>query len=378
MGPAAAVGFRFPHQDPESIARGNAFVATADNPSAVYYNPAGITQLEGQHVSAGLYLASMGIDFDAAGGGSARAGSEVQFVPQLHYVLSPKESRWSFGLGINAPYGLGIDYGRSTPFSTIATEATLVYLSFNPVVAYEICPTLSVAAGPTINYSDAELRNEPGVEFKFEGNGWDPGFNLGLLWQPCEQWSFGLMYRSQTKINFDGDSELKGVAAARATEAEVVFPRYLDLGASWRPNEKWNLEFNIDWTDWDAVNITTFKGTFPVDTEFPFNYKSSFMYEFGATRYFEDGWFLSAGYVYSENSVPDETLSPFNPDANLHLASIGFGRRGEHWSWALGYHFAHNPGRTVTLGPTNLFGQSANGDWKIFNHGLNAALRYTF
>ena len=102
MGPAAAVGFRFPHQDPESIARGNAFVATADNPSAVYYNPAGITQLEGQHVSAGLYLASMGIDFDAAGGGSARAGSEVQFVPQLHYVLSPKESRWSFGLGINA------------------------------------------------------------------------------------------------------------------------------------------------------------------------------------------------------------------------------------------------------------------------------------
>ncbi|MGV3756131.1 MAG: hypothetical protein ACO1QS_12175 [Verrucomicrobiota bacterium] len=41
---AHAVAFRLPNQDPEGIARGNAFVATADNPSAIYYNPAGITQ----------------------------------------------------------------------------------------------------------------------------------------------------------------------------------------------------------------------------------------------------------------------------------------------------------------------------------------------
>src|SRR5213596_3716802 len=53
-----AVGFRLPNQDPEGIARGNAFVATADNPSAIYYNPAGITQLEGQQFRAGLYVIS--------------------------------------------------------------------------------------------------------------------------------------------------------------------------------------------------------------------------------------------------------------------------------------------------------------------------------
>src|SRR5947207_3345244 len=46
-----AVGFRMPNQDPEGIARGNAFVATADNPSAIYYNPAGITQLEGDQLN---------------------------------------------------------------------------------------------------------------------------------------------------------------------------------------------------------------------------------------------------------------------------------------------------------------------------------------
>src|SRR5215475_13415471 len=47
------VGSRIPNQDAEAIGRGNAFAATADNPSALYYNPAGITQLEGNNVQLG-------------------------------------------------------------------------------------------------------------------------------------------------------------------------------------------------------------------------------------------------------------------------------------------------------------------------------------
>ena len=61
-----AVGFRLPNQDPEGIARGNAFAATADNPSAIYYNPAGITQLQGQQARVGLYAISTGVDYKPA------------------------------------------------------------------------------------------------------------------------------------------------------------------------------------------------------------------------------------------------------------------------------------------------------------------------
>src|SRR5688500_17253838 len=42
---AFALGIRIADQDARATARGNAFTATADNPSAIYYNPAGITQL---------------------------------------------------------------------------------------------------------------------------------------------------------------------------------------------------------------------------------------------------------------------------------------------------------------------------------------------
>src|SRR3990170_4038794 len=52
------LGFRIPNQDAEAIARGNAFVATADNPAAIYYNPAGITQLEGHTAQFGIHSLS--------------------------------------------------------------------------------------------------------------------------------------------------------------------------------------------------------------------------------------------------------------------------------------------------------------------------------
>jgi long-chain fatty acid transport protein len=38
------LGIALPDQDAFATARGNAFVATANDPAAVYYNPAGISQ----------------------------------------------------------------------------------------------------------------------------------------------------------------------------------------------------------------------------------------------------------------------------------------------------------------------------------------------
>src|SRR5215210_4145896 len=79
-GESFAVGFRLPNQDPEGIARGNAFAATADNPSAIYYNPAGITQIEGHELSVGLYLISADTHFTQAGSG-AKAKTDAEFQP---------------------------------------------------------------------------------------------------------------------------------------------------------------------------------------------------------------------------------------------------------------------------------------------------------
>ena len=95
---AGALGFRIPNQDASAIARGNAFVATADDPSAIYYNPAGITQLEGQHIQAGslLYLGIYG-DYESPSGTSIHNHPEVLAAPTLHTPSHPKACRCHSG-----------------------------------------------------------------------------------------------------------------------------------------------------------------------------------------------------------------------------------------------------------------------------------------
>ena len=82
-----ALGFRIPNQDASAIARGNAFVATADNPSAIYYNPAGITQLEGNNVQIGV-LNYFGINtyYQSTAGIDSHTDFEDVPVPQLYYT----------------------------------------------------------------------------------------------------------------------------------------------------------------------------------------------------------------------------------------------------------------------------------------------------
>lgn len=372
-----AVGFRLPNQDPEAIARGNAFAATADNPSAIYYNPAGITQLEGNHLRAGVYLLSTGVTYSSPAG-TAEADSDFQPVPQLYYVCSPAESQFSFGLGMYAPYGLAMDWGQNTPFSTLAEKGQILYACFNPVVAWQVHPTLSIAIGPTINYSKAEFERSiglgPGDRFIFKGDGVAYGFNAGIRWQPMEQLAFGVNYRSETEVEYEGRSALIPYAPQTPTHGPLVYPQFVVVGVSYRPTKNWNFEFNVDWTEWSKVNDIVFNGTAFGNVALPLNLKSSLMYEFGITRQFGNGYFGSIGYFYSENSFPDLNFNPILPDSNLHLGSIGFGHRGERWEWAAAYHFGYNPERIVSGSLPGL----ADGRYEILNHAFNIAVTFKF
>ena len=71
------------------------------------------------------------------------------------------------------------------------------------------------------------------------------------------------------------------------------------------------------------------------------------MYEFGVTRYFDDGWHVSAGYVYNQNSVPDAYYSPLAADMNRHFFSLGAGRKGKRFDFDVTYQFGYGPARTV-------------------------------
>ena len=394
----SANGFRLASQDGFASARGEAFVATADNPSAIYYNPAGITQLQGNNIRGGIYGIHLNQTYMPTNGAfnagnTYRNSDDLAAVPQGFYVYTPKNSPMSFGLGLYAPYGGSINWPDDTGFQTVATHGSLEYLRFNPVIAFQFFPGFSLAGGAMADYGNIDLESKlssfpsPYANFyRFKGDGWTAGYNLGLLWQPVEQVSVGATFRSTTTITMQGHTEFEWLTAGipyttLPAHADFKFPMTAVFGLSYRPTPKWNLEFDADYTDWTSFGTVIIKqqGTpppgFAQNPALTLNWQASWMYEFGATRYFDDGWHLSAGYVYNENSVPDDFYSPLAADMNRHFFSIGAGRKGKRFDFDLTYQFGYGPAHTVTGSTPSsvsglIGGQSADGTYKFLSQAV--------
>jgi len=382
------LGFRIPNQDASAVARGNAFVATADNPSAIYYNPAGITQLEGQNIQIGA-LNYFGINtyYESPSGSDNNTDFEDIPVPQLHYTYTPKDCPFSFGLGAYAPFGLGVEWPQDTPFRSIAIESRLQYLTLNPVIAWKILPGLSIAAGPNINYSELKVTRglvTPTDQFEFKGDDFSFSFNAGILWQPHPQWSFGANYRSAATMDYSGHSTYNpGIAIPSApTTAAFKYPQIISGGVSFRPTTNWNVEVNVDYTDWNTLNTVVLEGTsaiFGFNLTQQFDWQASWFAELGVTRSLENGWFVSGGYFFSSVTAPSSTYTPAVPDTGLHVGSIGVGRQGEKWRWAAALQIIAGPNREISDSQPNPFtGESANGKYQLIVPALSVTLARHF
>ena len=403
--PAFGAGFDLPDQDAFAIGRGMAVAATADNPSAIYYNPAGITQLEGHQVRVGVYGLNLRSRYRSPSTGrSFDNEKDLHAIPQFYYTYGPKDSRWSFGLGLYAPFGLSSEWPDDTGFRTVATQGEVRYYTVNPVVAWEVAPGWSLGAGITINYAELDLRQglvwpgQPLDLFAFRGDGWDVGYNMGLRWQVHEKVVIGVSFRSTTTVELDGHSRAynladfpPGVGMVPAfpeqrwsAEADWPFPLKAIFGLSWRPSPEWNLEFNADYTGWNRLRTATLHqgggvpGLIPSTVPLRLEWEGSWYYEFGVTRYFSGGWHVSAGYIWNENSVPEATYSPLVADLNRHFGSVGVGWRGERVALDVAYQFGYGPARTVSGSVPSGTGQSADGRYRFLSHALAVSMGWRF
>jgi len=379
--PASASGTRVGFKDAFAMARGNAFVATADNPSAVYYNPAGLTQLSGQRLSASAYYVSLQSDYHNAAS-SASMSDDFHTVPQFFYSYKPSEARWAFGAGVYAPFGLSTEWAPNSPLRTFALKNEQTYLTFNLSAAYEVSPKFSIGGGITYNRVSTELSRAIGVFgpddlFRFKGDGHAVGYTIGALWKPAPEHSFGISYQAHTSVKMSGTTDTIPLATAEPSDATFVFPEVLILGYSYRPTPQWNLEVNLDWTNWnrlDTVTINKASGSVPL----PFNWESGFLYEFGVTRYLTSNWNVSAGYLYTENSTPDSTYTPAVPDANRNFYSLGIGYNAGSIGANLAWHHAHSSPRTVTGSPPSLIGATADGTYDNAIDAFSLSLEWRF
>jgi len=402
-----ANGLRLVSQDGFASARGEAFVATADNPSAIHYNPAGISQLDGAQLRCGLYGIHLDPTFRPPESASNRGQryhiqDRLAGAPGFFATHTLAGRRLGVGLGLYAPYGGDMRWPQDTGFRTVALAGALRYVTFHPVAALQLSPALALGGGVMVNYADLEweqglLRNyRPPYanSFRFHGDGWSAGYNLGLLCQPHPRVALGLTFRSAAAITFTGHTEFEQfpviAATRRSARCELQFPLGAAFGISYRPTPRWNLECDADYTDWGSFGTTTIHQQppappWPVQADIPvtFGWQPSWMYSCGVTRYLRGGWHVSVGYVFNENSVPDAHYTPLAADLDRHFLSAGAGRRGRRWDFDVVYQFGYGPAHRVSGSqpsstPGQFAGQNADGVYDFISHAILLTLGMRF
>jgi long-chain fatty acid transport protein len=378
---AHALGIRLFDHDAYATARGEAFVATADNASALYYNPAGLTQLRGHNLRGSVYTVDAEAGYQQAGTGR-RWETDNSFtpLPGLFYAWSPEDGKLPFAVGVAyyMPFGLSMEWPDNAPFRAVTTRGALECHTFSSAIAWRIMDGLSIAAGPAFHYAKADLSRglvAVGDEFRFRGDGTDWGAAAGILWQPAAEHSFGFSYRSETKFTLSGRSRTQpALLPVQNASVDLRLPPVFVAGYSFRPTTNWNFEVDLDWTRWSDIKTPVLRqASGPI--ALPLEWDDSWAVEAGATRFLAHGLRVSAGYVYLENSAPTRTYSPLVPDQDLHVFSAGVGGGRGMISWDLTYQFTIGPGRDVR---NSVNGPTVSGQYTFTAHAISLAVGLKF
>ncbi len=387
-GSAWALGFRNADQGARATGQAEAFVAQADDASAIYYNPAGLTQVKGSQFTSGLYLNFPNAEFHPAGGGEIKARDDMYLLPHFYAASDFGAAKWRFGLGFNIPFGNSMTWGNDNQLSVLVDKSEMAVYALTPTVAYQINDQLSLGVGLNIYYGDLMSRFRysfvPAANFEFKGDGMAVGATVGLLWKPHWRHSFGVVYRSPFKIDFEGNATVTPAilpdSGPSPANFEMDFPQSVAVGYAFRPTEKWKLEVDIEWTNWDTLNTVALHSPNPYVALDPrsnvaFNWKDSFFYEFGTEYQINDTWVVRAGYLFSENTVPTSTFGPNLPDSDRHVFSAGVGFRFKQLQIDLCYQYSLSTDRTVTGSTGSPY---VDGEWSSHGHAIMTTSTFRF
>jgi long-chain fatty acid transport protein len=356
----------------EGSARGNALgglTGSADDPAAIFFNPAGITQLDGVHLMAGVSLINPSANMDVTsiyGGSTVGASYEDNWFtpPHIYYTRQLNQKLW-LGLGLYSRFGLGSEFqpGWEGRYSNVNTN--IETLSFNTNLAVKIDDKLSIAFGLTYMWLNAEFDldidasrfmvnpnyNNPAtstfdVRQVIEGQSFGYGYNLAVHFRPVDKWSFGLSYISEVQHDVDeGVAHFTKPAAPLPptwfVDSNVVvdtidLPSFLFLGTTYKFSDKMTLSAGAIQTGWSSLQQLVFNYETPflvipglglsLDTvSRDLNWKDVWRYHFGAEHHLgKDRSFLWS-YSYDESPIPDSTVSYLLPANNRNLIGLGYG-----------------------------------------------------
>lgn len=396
-----------------ALGMGNAFAAEASDISAITFNPAGLTQLKATEFSLGTTMQLSSTEYTSSSGVNDKTKDQTFYTPNLYFYTPTKNM--GIGLGVTSPFGLGIEWSDISPLRFVSTKSKLDVVNINPTLSFEINSVFSVGIGadyfnsPNVeigNKLDVALLNtnlgapdtasEGDAVLKGEGDGW--GYNLGLLYLPSPKHKIGLAYRSEVKVNYEGEVRLSGLSGASETvfggsnyrnniSTEITYPQIITLGYAYKIKDNWTIEGDIEWTGWSSYkeqNIR-YSETDPTRSAIlntgnptPKEWNDVFSYAIGTEYILENDISLRAGYFFFNSPVPDKTFDPSLPDSDVHGIALGAGYPFRSFIIDLAYQGLFPEKRNVNNDVGASAGTTVDGEYKTVLHyvGLNITYRF--
>jgi long-chain fatty acid transport protein len=357
-GPGYGSGFALYEAGARSSALAGAVVARADDLSAIFYNPAGLVQLPGFRVMGGFsaimpraeivtHLGPISINNELQSG--------VLFAPHFFTSYQLTDRLW-LGVGLNSPYGLGIQYNTDWPGSINIIRATITSLNLNPTLSVKLTDYLSFGAGLDIMYFQLNLKRVLPLPLAgpqaldLQGSSWGLGFNLGLLLKPADYLSLGVSYRSQVRQQVDGSARFRPFLALDSdASGSIMLPDMIFAGIAVRPMKNLSVEGGIIWTHWELFRRLDIKfdnalGTLSENKNWHNTWRGQIGVEYQALSWLA----LRAGYAFENEPMRNRYADYLVPSIGLrHNLSVGTGFRWRDMTLDLAYVMVLIPDRTI-------------------------------
>ncbi len=412
---ASASGFGLFQHGARAIGQAGAFTARASDPSAMTYNPAAITKLNGLQIEAGLDMNNPTISYDSPTG-SFQARHIIQFPPALYVTWRPKSGPFAFGLGYDSPFDDSLWWDQALfpgRFITRLTEIRIYEL--HPVVAYDLGEGWSVAAGFRYAFGNID-RDTNGIETVLAGPPVGPVTSVPLeiqrnatanvnatAWDvsvhyAAPVWGWGGVFRSAESLKGNGDVTYKplnvpGGIPGLDTALQTTFskggvresfeiPREVRGGIWYAPYPELRIELDASFQSWSSLTATDITYTpnpfnpFTQTETIPRDWKDTTGLRLGVEGNVTDNFLLFGGVAHEESPVPDRTIEPGFPYGDFMVYAAGFTYNFPQISFdmAYSYHAFDNrqaanqepqyPGRTGTYsGRDQVFGITAR--WRF-------------
>jgi len=401
--PAYPSGFQVMTQAGRATGMGLAFAGVADDPSAIFYNPAGIAFQDHFAVMGGATILSREKgDFAGANpypgvGSFGTIDKQVFALPNL-FIVVPLTTELKFGLAVDAPYGLGLRWNLPEVWSGrfISQNAVIKTTDINPVFSYKLFPQLAISAGAVYRFSGLQLERNQAATNPFTGaqvdvahaklysnltsNGaW--GWNVGILWKPVPAIGVGAAYRSKITVDYDGTATvtqrftgnpvLDAIVAQTAplgvhpVKSSIAFPASLNTGVGVDLGGGFLLSAEADWTEWSsfaALNIVFPDGALP-NISRQTAWTDSWAYRAGLEKKF-GAWALRVGYYYDNTPQPTRDVGPILSDNDRNVYTGGFGYNTPQWGFDVGgAYIVFKDRKVLTESTDNFFGVYSEIGW---------------